>query len=61
MAVGFGELRLSPAAFWAMTPREFAAVFAARAPAGGEAIGRGGFDRLMARFPDGKGNKAVGQ
>ncbi len=25
MAVGFGLLRLSPAALWSMTPREFAA------------------------------------
>ena len=29
MRVGFGVLRLSPAAFWAMTPRELAAAIEA--------------------------------
>ena len=53
MAVGLGILRLSPAAFWAMTPREFAAAVSALAPVGREAIGRVGFDELMCRFPDG--------
>ena len=52
MAVGLGILRLSPGAFWAMTPREFAAAMTAFKPAGGEAIGRGGLDVLMARYPD---------
>ncbi|MGQ7792917.1 rcc01693 family protein [Faunimonas sp. B44] len=51
MAAGFGVLRLSPDAFWAMTPRELAAVLAPlqtkNAP-----IGRGDFARLMARYPD---------
>ncbi len=52
MRFGFGVLRLSPAAFWAMTPRELAqAVIAVR---GGVAtpIGRDALDDLMRRFPD---------
>lgn len=52
MAVGFGLLRLSSAAFWAMTPREIErAMFFLR---GGAAGGpdRGVFAALMAAFPD---------
>lgn len=48
MAFGFGELRLAPEAFWAMTPRELAA-----------AADRTGRTRvappshaLMTRYPD---------
>lgn len=52
MAFGLGRLRLSPADFWAMTPRELAAaadgVFGTRA----EPLGRSGLKALMARFPD---------
>ena len=33
MRLGFGSWRLSPAAFWSMTPREVAAVLRAAAPA----------------------------
>jgi uncharacterized phage protein (TIGR02216 family) len=54
MTVGLGVLRLSPAAFWAMTPKELSAAVAAHAP-GGEAIGRGRLGELMGRFPDGEG------
>jgi uncharacterized phage protein (TIGR02216 family) len=54
-AIGFGlgVLRLSPAAFWAMTPRELAlaieAVTGAVRP-----MQRGELRDLMTRFPDGR-------
>ena len=51
MQFGFGVLKLSPAAFWAMTPRELAqAVIAVRGDA--MPIARGALDALMQRFPD---------
>lgn len=50
---GFGVLRLSPAAFWAMTPRELAhaisAVTGATAP-----LRRSDLADLMTRYPDGR-------
>lgn len=53
-AIGFGlgVLRLSPADFWTMTPRELA--LAIRAVRGGEksSLGRDAFNDLMRRFPD---------
>ncbi|MDX2155143.1 MAG: phage tail assembly chaperone [Hyphomicrobiaceae bacterium] len=54
MAIGFGVLRLAPAHFWSMTPRELAA---ASRGISGIALGSPGLDRtrmdeLMARFPD---------
>lgn len=54
-AIGFGlgVLRLSPAAFWAMTPRELAlaiaAVTGATAP-----LRRADLADLMTRYPDGR-------
>lgn len=51
MRVGFGVLRLTPAAFWAMTPRELAAAVAALSP-GGRPLDRDGFAALMRRYPD---------
>jgi uncharacterized phage protein (TIGR02216 family) len=54
MTVGLGVLRLSPAAFWAMTPKELAAAAAAFAPGGEGPIGRGRLGELMGRFPDGR-------
>jgi uncharacterized phage protein (TIGR02216 family) len=54
-AIGFGlgVLRLSPDAFWSMTPRELAfAIRALRGPAH-EPMERAAFDGLMAKFPDG--------
>jgi uncharacterized phage protein (TIGR02216 family) len=54
-AIGFGlgVLRLSPAAFWAMTPRELAhaikAVTGATPP-----LCRNDLTDLMARYPDGR-------
>jgi uncharacterized phage protein (TIGR02216 family) len=53
-AIGFGlgVLRLSPAQFWTMTPRELA--FAIRAVRGTvpEPINRIALDELMKQFPD---------
>jgi uncharacterized phage protein (TIGR02216 family) len=53
-AIGFGlgVLRLSPDAFWRMTPRELArAVAAVRTPVI-TPIRRAELDALIARFPD---------
>ena len=53
MAMGLGALKLPPAAFWAMTPREFDAAleghFGRRR---GGAPGRDELAALMAAFPD---------
>ena len=55
-AIGFGlgVLRLPPAQFWTMTPRELA--FAIRAVRGAvpEPIDRAALDELMQKFPDGR-------
>jgi uncharacterized phage protein (TIGR02216 family) len=52
MTVGLGLMRLSPAAFWAMTPREFAAAAAAFAPDREGPIGRERLAEMMGRYPD---------
>ena len=54
MALGFGRLALSSAAFWAMTPRELAA--AAEALGGRRVVppDRTTLAALMQRFPDGE-------
>jgi uncharacterized phage protein (TIGR02216 family) len=52
MAFGLGRLRLSPEAFWAMTPREMASAMAAVLPRT-TAPGRAALAELMDRFPDG--------
>lgn len=57
MAAGFGLLRLSPAVFWSLTPRELAAALRAftgplAGPLARPHLDRRGLDRLMARFPD---------
>jgi len=53
-AIGFGlgVLRLPPAQFWVMTPRELA--FAIRAARGTvpDPVDRGRLDELMKQFPD---------
>lgn len=54
MRLALGRLRMSPAEFWAMTPRELEAVIAG---ATGEAIahqplGRDALASLMMQFPD---------
>ncbi|MBL8575468.1 MAG: phage tail assembly chaperone [Hyphomicrobiaceae bacterium] len=51
LAFGLGRLALAPAAFWALSPREFATMAApwVAAPA---ATDRSAFDALMLAFPD---------
>ena len=52
MAFGLGRLKLAPQAFWAMTPREFAAALRPYATGGGTAPDRAALTRMMALFPD---------
>jgi uncharacterized phage protein (TIGR02216 family) len=52
MGFGFAILRLSPDAFWRMTPRELAAAIRALAPSRASPLERSTFDALMRRFPD---------
>jgi len=56
MQVGFGVLRLSPDAFWRMTPRELAAAMIALRGGVPQTIGRARLDELMQLFPDGEVN-----
>ncbi|MBB4104855.1 rcc01693 family protein [Allorhizobium borbori] len=51
---GLCLLRLPPAVFWAMTPREFFAATGGLKPRGA-APARGDLDALMREFPDRKG------
>ena len=53
MSFGLGLLRLSPQAFWRMTPRELAAAHRALAGAR-EPLGRMEMERMMEAFPDGR-------
>jgi uncharacterized phage protein (TIGR02216 family) len=46
-------LRLSPDAFWRMTPRELALAIETIAGRGGEPLPRVAFDQLMRSYPDG--------
>jgi uncharacterized phage protein (TIGR02216 family) len=52
MAAGFGLLRLSPQAFWSMTPRELDAALGAILGPAGSSPSRTEFASLMQRFPD---------
>jgi uncharacterized phage protein (TIGR02216 family) len=52
MAFGLGVLRLSPDAFWRMTPRELAAAMEAVVGPRVGALDRAGFAAWRARFPD---------
>lgn len=52
MGFGFGILKLSPAAFWSLTPRELACAIRARRGEGTPPIDRAALDQLMRRFPD---------
>lgn len=52
MAVGLGLLRLSPEAFWSMTPVEFARAVSARGMGRGAAPRRSDLAALMRAFPD---------
>lgn len=51
MALGLGLLRLSPASFWAMTPRELVSAAAAFDRAHSPPP-RASLEALMAQFPD---------
>lgn len=52
MGAGLGLLRLPPAHFWTMTPRELAAAVSVLAPRAPAPLDRAGLAALMARFPD---------
>ena len=54
MRLGLGALRLSPEAFWEMTPVEFARALegAGLARPAGASLTRSGLERLMAAYPD---------
>ncbi len=54
MRLGLGVLRLSPEAFWKMSPRELAAAAAGLAGPGGPVavIGRERLKALQQRYPD---------
>jgi uncharacterized phage protein (TIGR02216 family) len=49
MAIGLGQMRLSPAVFWSMTPREFTA---ALGPQAADPMTRETLDTLTAQHPD---------
>ncbi len=53
MAFGLGAMRLSPAEFWATTPRELAAAMRALGYGAHRPPGRGELDEMMRRHPDG--------
>jgi uncharacterized phage protein (TIGR02216 family) len=52
MGFGLGTLRLSPDAFWRMTPRELAAAMEAVLGRHAAPLDRAAFAALHARFPD---------
>jgi uncharacterized phage protein (TIGR02216 family) len=53
MAAGLGLLRLPPAHFWSMTPRELeAALRALLGPAADAPLPRSALTQLMTRYPD---------
>jgi uncharacterized phage protein (TIGR02216 family) len=52
MAFGFGVLRLSPHAFWSMTPRELAAAMDGAFGARRSAPSRAVLEELMRSYPD---------
>jgi len=52
MAMGFGLLRLSPQAFWAMTPREFERAASTLTGAADGAPRRDDLLALMQAYPD---------
>lgn len=52
MSAGLGLLRLDPAAFWAMTPRELDLALRAVTGRAARAPDRAALDALMRRFPD---------
>ena len=52
MAFGFGHLRLSPDAFWRMTPRELSAAMGAAWQRRAPSLERSALAHLMREFPD---------
>lgn len=52
MQFGFGVLKLSPDAFWRMTPRELAAAMTALHGPSREPMPRARLDALMQQYPD---------
>jgi uncharacterized phage protein (TIGR02216 family) len=52
MRLGLGVLRLSPDAFWRMTPRELSAAVGGLFPSRPGSLARTDFAKLMQRFPD---------
>lgn len=58
MKLGLGRLRLSPASFWAMTPREFRAALQDGPQAA--PMDRAVLGALMARHPDTSGDSKHG-
>ena len=58
MELGFGVLRLSSRAFWALTPRELFAASRALFGSGANAADRATLRRLMDAFPDVEGCEA---
>jgi uncharacterized phage protein (TIGR02216 family) len=53
IGLGLGVLRLSPDAFWRMTPREFACALGVFAGPAAPPLERLRFAALMEQFPDG--------
>lgn len=54
MRFGLGVLRLPPAAFWTMSPRELAAAWSAVVGERTGPLDRARLDAMMERFPDGR-------
>lgn len=54
MAFGLGTLRLSPDAFWRMTPRELAAAIRVLKGHALAPFERDSFATLLMRYPDGR-------
>ena len=52
MAAGLGLLRLPPAHFWSMTPRELEAALRMLLPAADVPLPRAALTALMSRYPD---------
>ena len=52
MAAGLGLLRLSPQAFWSLTPRELDAALGAVLGPAAAPISRGDLAGLMRQYPD---------
>jgi uncharacterized phage protein (TIGR02216 family) len=52
MAAGLGLLRLSPAVFWSMTPRELEAALSFHLAPPETPLPRSALAALMSRFPD---------